>query len=34
MGPVGLDAYTQLTSTDHFTPHTRIDVAWKSRLGK
>jgi hypothetical protein len=29
MGPVGLDAYNQMSSTDHFTPHTRTDVDFR-----
>jgi hypothetical protein len=29
LGPVGLDAYNQMTSTDHFTPHTRTDIDFK-----
>jgi hypothetical protein len=28
MGALGQDAYTQMTSTDHFTPHTRTDVTF------
>jgi hypothetical protein len=31
LGPLGRDAYLQLTSTDHFTPHTRTDVDFKPR---
>jgi hypothetical protein len=26
LGPVGRDAYGQMTNTDNFTPHTRLDV--------
>jgi hypothetical protein len=26
LGSLGRDAYTQMTATDHFTPHTRTDV--------
>ena len=29
LGPVAQDAYQQMTSTDHFTPHSRCDVAFK-----
>jgi hypothetical protein len=30
MGPLGHDAYTQMSSADHFTPHTRTDVDFRS----
>jgi serine/threonine protein kinase len=29
LGPLGRDAYAQMTATDHFTPHTRIDVEFR-----
>jgi serine/threonine protein kinase len=31
LGPLGRDAYLQMTANDHFTPHTRLDVAFKAR---
>jgi hypothetical protein len=30
LGPAGLDAYRQMTQTDHLTPHTRIDIPFGS----
>jgi hypothetical protein len=31
LGPVGHDAYQQMTTSEHFTPHSRNDVAeWHS----
>jgi len=32
LGPVGQDAYRQMTTTENFTPHTRIDVDFRSVL--
>ena len=29
LGPVGRDAYAQMTSTENFTPHTRSDIDFK-----
>ncbi len=29
MGPVGRDAYSQMTSTENFTPHSRIDIDFR-----
>jgi hypothetical protein len=29
LGPLGQDAYRQMTTTDHFTPHTRSDVDFR-----
>jgi hypothetical protein len=28
LGPTGHDAYAQMTAAEHFTPHSRTDVAW------
>jgi hypothetical protein len=30
LGPVGLDAYRQMSSAEHFTPHCRCDVNFSS----
>jgi hypothetical protein len=30
-GPLGEDTYRQMTATEHFTPHTRIDVQFRKR---
>jgi hypothetical protein len=28
LGPTGHDAHAQMTAAEHFTPHSRTDVAW------
>src|SRR5262249_2524115 len=31
LGPVGYETYRQMTSAEHFTPHTRIDITeWRA----
>jgi hypothetical protein len=34
LGPVCRDAYAQMSSAEHFTPHSRIDIDFKSRKGR
>jgi hypothetical protein len=31
LGPAARDAYLQMNRTDHFTPHSRIDVDFTAR---
>ena len=31
LGPQGRDAYRQMNSAEHFTPHSRIDVDFSTK---